>query len=64
MTRPVLFCFDGSDGSLSALRDSGALLAPRAAVVLSVWEAVATQIVASGGFAFSSVPDEEIFDRQ
>ena len=30
--RPVLFCFDGSDGSLIALRDAGALLAPRAAV--------------------------------
>ncbi|MBV9415404.1 MAG: universal stress protein [Solirubrobacterales bacterium] len=64
MSRPVLFCFDGSDGSLRALRDAGALLAPRAAVVLTVWEAVATQIVASGGFAFSYVPDEEIFDGQ
>jgi nucleotide-binding universal stress UspA family protein len=64
LSRPVLFCFDGSDGSLRALRDAGALLAPSAAVVLTVWEAVATQIVASGGFAFSYVPDEEMFDRQ
>jgi hypothetical protein len=64
MSRPVLFCFDGSDGSLRALRDAGAFLAPRAAVVLTVWEAVATQIGASGGFPFSYVPDEEIFDGQ
>jgi nucleotide-binding universal stress UspA family protein len=64
LTRPVLFCFDGSDGSLRALRDGGALLAPRAAVVLTVWEAVATQIASSGGFGFSYVPDEQALDMQ
>ena len=60
--RPVLFCFDGSDGSLIALRDAGALLAPRAAVVLTVWEAVATQIAESPGFGLSYVSDEEAVD--
>ena len=58
---PVVFCFDGSDGSLSALRNGGALLAPRAGVVLTVWETAASQLV-SGGFGyaagFSYIADE------
>ena len=57
MTGPVLFCFDGSDGSASALTDGGALLARRDAVVLTVWETVATQL-ATSGFGFGYVADE------
>jgi len=67
MAGPVLFCFDGSDGSLRALRDGGALLAPRPAVVLTVWEAVATQL-ATGSFGFaagvSCLPDESELDAR
>jgi nucleotide-binding universal stress UspA family protein len=64
MTRPVLFCFDGSDGSLHALRDGGVLLARGAAVVLTVWEAVATQVAESAAFGFCYVPGEEAADAQ
>jgi len=67
MAGPVLFCFDGSDGSLRALRDGGALLAPRPAVVLTVWEAVATQL-ATGSFGFAAgvsyLPDETELDAR
>jgi nucleotide-binding universal stress UspA family protein len=40
MTRsgPVLLCFDGSEDAHRAIEDAGRLLAPRAAVVLTVWE--------------------------
>jgi len=42
MTRsgPVLLCFDGSEDARRAIEDAGRLLAPRSAVVLTVWQAV------------------------
>lgn len=63
MSGPVLFCFDGSDGSLRALSDGGAQLARRAAVILTVWETVATQL-ATSGFGFGYVADESEVDSQ
>ena len=39
---PVLLCFDGSDDAAKAVAQAGELLAPRRAVVLTVWEPVAT----------------------
>ena len=49
---PVLFCFDGSDGSLGALRAAGELIArPVNAVVLTVWETIETQMALAGSFA-------------
>jgi nucleotide-binding universal stress UspA family protein len=48
---PVLFCFDGSEGSLSALKAAGNLIErPVDAVVLTVWETVATRLALSGAF--------------
>lgn len=38
---PVLLCFDGSDDAAAAIAKAGELLAPRDAVVLTVWEPVA-----------------------
>lgn len=40
--RPTLLCFDGSDDAAAAIATAGELLAPRAAVVLTVWEPVAS----------------------
>jgi len=39
---PVLFCFDGSDDAATAIARAAELLAPRRAVVLTVWEPVAS----------------------
>ena len=60
---PVLFCFDGSDGSLRALADGGVLLAPRSAVVLTVWETISTRLALSGGF-LGYVADEDELDSE
>jgi nucleotide-binding universal stress UspA family protein len=38
----VLLCFDGSDDARAAIAAAGALFAPRAAVVLTVWEPLAS----------------------
>jgi len=49
---PVLFCFDGSEGSRSAMRAAGELInRPVDAVVLTVWETIETQLALAGGFA-------------
>jgi nucleotide-binding universal stress UspA family protein len=64
MNRPVLICFDGSDGSAAALVDGGAVLARGVALVLTTWETVTTQLVSSGSFAFSYVPDESELDER
>ena len=39
---PVLLCFDGSDDAATAIARASELLAPRRAVVLTVWEPVAS----------------------
>jgi nucleotide-binding universal stress UspA family protein len=39
--RPVLLCFDGSEDAVGAIAKAGELMAPRTAVVLTVWEPVA-----------------------
>jgi len=49
---PVLFCFDGSDGSRAAMRAAAELISrPVDAVVLTVWESVGTRLALSGAFA-------------
>ncbi len=48
---PVLFCFDGSDGSRGALRAAAELIdRPAEAVVLTVWETIETQMALAGAF--------------
>jgi nucleotide-binding universal stress UspA family protein len=49
---PVLFCFDGSDGAREALRAAADLIdRPVDAVVLTVWESLATRLALAGAFA-------------
>jgi nucleotide-binding universal stress UspA family protein len=54
-TGPVLFCFDGSEGSREAMRAAADLVdRPAEAVVLTVWETIATRLALSGAFAAGS----------
>jgi nucleotide-binding universal stress UspA family protein len=49
---PVLFCFDGSDGSREAMRAAAELIdRPVDAVVLTVWETIATRLALAGAFS-------------
>jgi nucleotide-binding universal stress UspA family protein len=55
LTGPVLFCFDGSEGSRGAMRAAADLIdRPVDAVVITVWETVATRLALSGAFAAGS----------
>jgi nucleotide-binding universal stress UspA family protein len=67
---PVVFCFDGSDGSRAAMRAAGVLIdRPAEAVVLTVWETIATRLALAGAFAGNTTggtdldTEEESFAR-
>jgi nucleotide-binding universal stress UspA family protein len=65
MDRPVLFCYDGSDGSKSALADAAEICAPPAdAVVLTVWMPATTLLARGGSLATAYVPNEGEIDEQ
>ena len=62
---PVLFCYDGSEGSRGALRAAGDLLEPGAeAIVLTVWEPIAVRLAHAGAFAAGAPPSEGELDDQ
>ena len=62
---PVLFCYDGSEGSRGAMRAAGELIEPGVdAVVLTVWEPIAVRLALSGAFAAASFPAEGDLDEQ
>jgi nucleotide-binding universal stress UspA family protein len=65
MDRPVLFCYDGSDSSKSALADAAEICAPPTnAVVLTVWMPAATLLARGGSLATAYVPNEGEIDEQ
>jgi nucleotide-binding universal stress UspA family protein len=64
MDRPVLFCYDGSEGSKAALSVAVELVMhPPDAVVLVVWTPIAVQL-ARGGSLLAAVPNEGQMDEE
>ena len=63
MNRPVLFCYDGSDGSKTALAAAGGLIRPADAVALAVWTPAAVQLSRAGSFLVA-IPNEGEIDEQ
>jgi len=64
MTKPVLFCYDGSSGSRSAMVAAGELITHSAdALVLAVWTPAVVSLVRAGSF-LTAVPNEGEIDDQ
>jgi nucleotide-binding universal stress UspA family protein len=63
VSKPVLFCYDGSDGSKRALTAAGEVIKPADAVVLAVWTSAAVQLARAGSFVVA-VPNEGEIDAQ
>ena len=64
MNRPVLFCYDGSEGSKAALSVAVELIMhPADALVLVVWTPIAVQL-ARGGSLLAAVPNEGEMDEE
>src|ERR1700733_13192263 len=63
VNKPVLFCYDGSDGSKTALTAAVEVIKPADAVVLVVWMPAAVQLARAGSFVVY-VPNEGEIDEQ
>src|ERR1700750_2392597 len=64
MNRPLLSCYDGSEGSRTALGAAIEWIKPAAdAVVLTVWTPAALQLARAGSFVVA-IPDEGEVDEQ
>jgi len=61
--KPVLFCYDGSDGSKTALAAAVDLIKPGDAVVLVVWMPASIQLARAGSLLVA-VPNEGELDEQ
>ena len=56
--KPLLLCYDGSENAKHAIREAAALLAPRRALVLTVWQdATALPSLAWAGAALPDLED-------
>jgi nucleotide-binding universal stress UspA family protein len=64
MNKPVLFCYDGSDGSKTALGAAAEFLKPADAVVLVVWMPAAVELARAGSFLVDIPNEGEVDDRQ
>ncbi len=63
MNKPVLFCYDGSDGSKTALAAAVEVIKPADAVVLVVWTPAEILLARAGSFVVA-VPNEGEIDDQ
>jgi nucleotide-binding universal stress UspA family protein len=63
VNKPVLFCYDGSDGSKTALAAAVEVIKPADAVVLVVWMPAAVQLARAGSFIVA-VPNEGEIDLE
>ena len=64
MNKPVLFCYDGSDGSKTALAAAVEVIKPADAVVLVVWMPAAVQLARAGAFLVAIPNEGEIDERE
>jgi len=63
VNKPVLFCYDGSEGSKTALTAAVELIRPGDAVVLVVWQSAAEQLARAGSFLVA-IPNEGEIDEE
>jgi nucleotide-binding universal stress UspA family protein len=64
VNKPVLFCYDGSEGSRTALGAAGELLKPGDAVVLVVWTPATVQLARAGSFIVAIPNEGEVDERE
>src|SRR5271163_3506912 len=65
MNGPVLFCYDGSEGSRAAMAAAAELVAhPAPAVVLAIWQPAAVLLARAGGFGGYLSNETEVDEEQ
>jgi nucleotide-binding universal stress UspA family protein len=63
VSKPVLFCYDGSDGSKTALGAAVELIKPGDVVVMVVWTPAAVQLARAGSLLVA-IPNEGEIDEE
>jgi nucleotide-binding universal stress UspA family protein len=63
VSKPVLFCYDGSDGSKMALTAAAEWIRPCDVVVLTVWTPAAVLLARAGSFIVA-IPNEGEIDEK
>jgi nucleotide-binding universal stress UspA family protein len=63
VNKPVLFCYDGSEGSKTALAAAAGWIKPADAVVLVVWMPAEVRLARAGSFLVA-IPNEGEIDEQ
>jgi nucleotide-binding universal stress UspA family protein len=63
MNKPILFCYDGSEGSRTAFAAVGGFIKPADAVVLVVWMPAEVQLSRAGSFIVA-IPNEGEIDAE
>jgi len=65
MPGPVLFCYDGSEGSRAAMTAAAELVAhPAPAVVLTIWQPAVVLLARAGGFGGGYLSEEGKVDAE
>ena len=64
MPGPVLFCYDGSEGSRAAMVAAAELIAPAPAVVLTIRQPAAVLLARAGGFGGTYLSEEDKVDGE
>ncbi|HEX4465587.1 MAG TPA: universal stress protein [Solirubrobacteraceae bacterium] len=65
MPGPLLFCYDGSEGSRAAMVAAAQLVAhPAPSVVLTIWQPAAVLLALAGGFGGGYLSDEGEVDAK
>jgi nucleotide-binding universal stress UspA family protein len=65
MPGPILFCYDGSEGSRSALAAAAEVLAkPANGFVLTVWQPAYVRLALAGAFAPAALSEESQLDME
>jgi nucleotide-binding universal stress UspA family protein len=64
MNNPVLFCYDGSEGSRRALAAAAEWITPADAVVLTVWTPASVLLARAGSFIVAIPNEGEVDDQE
>ena len=61
--KPILICYDGSDGAKRAIEAAGGLFAGRKTIVLNVWSPISLMVAAYGGMAALPSYDDDVLQQ-
>ena len=62
-SRPILICYDGSEGARRAIETAAGLFAGHKTIVLNVWSPISVMVAAYGGMAALPSYDDDVLQE-